>query len=359
MTLPLKLVTSLRDQAQACAGLGSPLTTRVLALLADRWSPPQALARRLADWPGDLSSNGASVPLRLAGALHALVRAGMAPELAPLYADPGCVTDAWLAGALERTLAAEEGFVLSFLDSPPQTNEVRRSAALIAGAQWLYRQAGLPLILSELGSSAGANLIWDRYALLAGGAQVGPENAVLTLTSDWSGPLPRSADHPPVLGRAGVDLNPLDPERDRERLLAYVWPDQPDRIERTTRALDEVARLSLPIARGDAVDWLAERLCSAPPGALHLIFHTIAWQYFPPDRQARGEDLLAAAGARAARDAPLARLSLEADGKEPGAALTATLWPGGASVLLARVDFHGRWIDWRAPWSRADKPPVD
>lgn len=31
------------------------------------------------------------------------------------------------------------------------------------------------------------------------------------------------------------------------------------------------------------------------------------------------------------------------------AALILRLWPGDATVDLNRADFHGRWIDWRAP----------
>ncbi|MFT6537468.1 MAG: hypothetical protein ACJAQU_002380 [Loktanella salsilacus] len=41
---------------------------------------------------------------------------------------------------------------------------------------------------------------------------------------------------------------------------------------------------------------------------------------------------------------------MEADGTDaPGAALTLRLWPGNVTVQLARIDFHGRWIDWIAP----------
>ena len=90
-------------------------------------------------------------------------------------------------------------------------------------------------------------------------------------------------------------------------------------------------------------------MASPLPGHLHLIFHTVAWQYFPAATKERGEALLAAAGARATHEAPLARLAMEADGTTPGAALTLTLWPGGRVIALGRVDFHGRWVDWQAP----------
>ncbi|MBL4870171.1 MAG: DUF2332 family protein, partial [Robiginitomaculum sp.] len=36
----------------------------------------------------------------------------------------------------------------------------------------------------------------------------------------------------------------------------------------------------------------------------------------------------------------------EADGQEPGGALTLTMWPGGETKVLARADYHGRWVKW-------------
>jgi hypothetical protein len=107
------------------------------------------------------------------------------------------------------------------------------------------------------------------------------------------------------------------------------------------------------------VDWLATRL-SPRPGALHLVYQTIAWQSFPADAQARGAALLAAAGLAATPDAPLARLAVEADGRDTGAGLSLHLWdghtPDGVAVPLGRMDYHGRWIDWQAPPPDRDRP---
>ena len=56
------------------------------------------------------------------------------------------------------------------------------------------------------------------------------------LTPDLAGPLPPvSALN--IIDRAGVDLNPLDPNKDKLRLLAYLWPDQPERLALTRAAL--------------------------------------------------------------------------------------------------------------------------
>ena len=83
-----------------------------------------------------------------------------------------------------------------------------------------------------------------------------------------------------------------------------------------------------------------------------MIYHTVAWQYFPPRTQAACRAALDRAGAEATPDAPIAHVAMEADGGAEGAALSVETWPSppGASgpTLLARVDFHGRWIAWRA-----------
>lgn len=350
----MRLEAAFRGQARACAELGSPLTARLLDGLAGRIRPGSALADRLLGWPGEISGNGASLALRLAGGLHALVRLGRDGLLAAAYGDPALGAEA-LAEAALGAMARHEAFLLDWIESPPQTNEVRRSAVLIAAARELAARMPLPLVLSELGASAGLNLIWDRYALEIGARLSRPEAPVLVLAPEWRGPLPPEAV-PVVAERAGVDLNPLDPVADRLRLLSYIWADQAERIARTEAALDAAARLRPVVARGDAILWLERRLATPRPGRLHLVCHTIAWQYFPAESQARGRALLAEAGARATAEAPLAHLGMEADGAEPGAGVRLTVWPGGREELLGRADFHGRWIDWAAAPSH---PPAD
>jgi hypothetical protein len=358
-------VSAVRDAFRAmsasCGRMGSPFMQSLLAGLAEDLTDATPVGAKVLGWPGDPTGMADALPLRLAGGLHALALTGRDSDLAAAYTAAGAglparetpmspaealrLTDAALAA-----LARNEAFLLRWLDSAPQTNEVRRSIALIAAGHWLTARFDLPLVLSELGSSAGLNLLWYRYALTVGKMTFGPDDPTLTLTPDWQGPLPPVA-RPSIRSRAGVDLNPLDPIEDRLRLLAYLWPDQPDRATRTAQALDLAARLRPEVSRGDAIDWLATRLQTRYPGAVHLVFHTVAWQYFSTAAQERGQRLLAAAGATATPDAPLVHLAMETDDASPGdgAGLTMTLWPGGQTLAVARVDFHGRWLRWTAP----------
>lgn len=339
----MRLKAALRAQGESCAAMGSPFMGRLMRVMADNWPMDRALAARMDLWPGDLGPNGASLPLRLAGGLHALTLLEAAPDLAAAY-PPHTVPDAQLLAAVKGAVLTHAEFLDRWIDSAPQTNELGRSAVLIAAARWLAARHDLSFVVSELGASAGLNLHFDAYALRVGGRSYGPDDAPVVLTPDWQGPAPASA-MPVVSARAGVDLKPLDPgsPEDALRLLAYLWPDQPERLARTRAAL---ALPPAPVDRADAVDWLETRLTSPMPGHLHLIYHTVAWQYFPAAAQKRGAALIAEAGARATDDAPLAWLGMESDGASPGAALTLHLWPGDLHLSLGRACFHGRWVRW-------------
>ena len=112
---------------------------RLLGLLADHWPATGAIARACADWQGDLGPNGASLPLRIASGLHALVLTGDA-DLAAVY-PPNPSEDAALIGAVLTALERQEEHMLGWIASPPQTNEVRRSAAIIPAVLALSRAA--------------------------------------------------------------------------------------------------------------------------------------------------------------------------------------------------------------------------
>jgi len=312
---------------------------RLCAILPDLLEDTE-LEARLSNWPGDPGPSGHSLPLRLAGALHALQLGGDA-GLGAIY-PPSAPDDAAFSAGIAQALETHATAINEFIDRPPQTNEVRRAAFIIAAASVVADRFGLPLRLFELGASAGLNLNFDRFALSTNHWTRGAGDPVLTLTPDWTGvPLP---DVPfTVAERRGVDLTPLDPVTDRRRLLAYLWPDQPERMTLTRAAL---ALPPAPVDAGDAGDWLPARL-HPTPGQTQLIYHTIAWQYFPAPVQARLRDAIETAGKSAMPDTPLALASMEADGGD-GAALSLRLWPGDETLHLGRADFHGRWIRWHA-----------
>lgn len=329
-------------QGKACGNLGSPFMARLCALFAGQDWPDGALKDRVYAWTGDIGPAGDSVPLRLCGGLHALVLKGH-EGLRAVY-PPNTSTDEALWSAVCDAMIQDVNFLDTWINSAPQTNEVRRSVTLIPLGHLLAERFGLPIRTSELGASGGLNLNWDRYALKLDGQVFGPDNPALTLSPDWTGPLPPK-NRPKVVEKLGVDLNPLNPRNpdDAMRLRAYLWPDQANRVALTKAAIDAADN---SVEQSDAIDWLETRLAHINQ-QLHLIYSTVAWQYFPAAAQARGTKLIEAAGASATLESPLAWFGMENDGQAAGAALTLRIWPGDESIDLGRADFHGRWVNWK------------
>lgn len=335
------LLTAFQMQARACADLGSPFTARLMTLLPGLLSPGTALMQRMEAWQGDLGPAGASLPLRLAGGLHHLVLTGTDAGLAAVWPP----SDADPAKAIAAALARHDAVLADWITHAPQTNEVGRSAVILPAAALLAARTGLPLVLSELGASAGLNLNFPLYALDVAGVSCGGTDPVLRLAPDWTGPAPHSGPVPVAMAR-GVDLNPLTPARDGFRLLSYIWPDQHARLARLRAALAAAADHPPQVDGADAADWLEVRLTRRFDGRCHLVFHTVAFQYFPAPAQDRIRRAMANAGARATEEAPLAWLAMEADGQPDGAAVTLCLWPGGETIALGRAGFHGQWVKW-------------
>lgn len=313
-----------------------------MTLLADRLCAGSPVADRVLGWQGDPRPQSDNVPLRLAGALHALRLDGLG--LDHVY-PPHRVDDDTLWSEIEAAFETFSDRILSWLESAPQTNEVRRSAVILPALALLQQKLGRPLELFELGASGGLNLYADQFHLQLPGAEIGPQNAKVRLKPDWTGPQ-TATTLPEIVARKGVDLNPLAPTNatDRLRLLAYLWPDQPERLERTRAAIDLAVVAPAQIDSGDAGEWLTKVL-QTPTEVGRLVYHTIAAQYFPVETKAKVRAALAAAGAQATPTRPLAHLSMEAD-KGTGASVRLTIWPGGTPHEIARADFHGRWVHW-------------
>ena len=329
-----------------CTSLGSPLTALLCGLAARRLDRGTPLGRRILDWPADPGPGVDALPLRLAGGMHALARRGH-PALDPLY-PPHPLPDAdVLWAAMQAALRTPE--LAPWLDGVPQTNEVSRSAALMAGLLVVAAETRFPVALYELGASAGLNLLLDRYDIHLGGVRAGTPGSGVMVRPDWTGPPP--PDTPVrVTHRRGVDLRPGD-VRDavhRERLRAYVWPDQQDRVARLEAAL-AIAQAGPPVVdAGDAADWTEAQVALAPqPGVTRVLMHSVAWTYFPAPTQARIATHMAAAGARATADAPLAWLGFEpSPGHLQPPALRLRTWPGGPVRLLGTGSPHGHWLRW-------------
>ena len=348
------------DQAGFCDRLGSSFTGLLCRALADGLDGSSDIERCILEWPGDASPFADSLPLRVAGALHHLVRADRACGLADLY-PPNAVPDpATLLATARGALRDQSAFVREFLQSPPQTNEVGRSAAIVAGWLEIAARTRLPLSVFEIGSSAGLNLIADRYAYRFGAVQWAPDSTSdggparelhgLTIACEWQG-RPPAVDAPlHVRSRRGCDRHPLDmtDPAQRERLLAYVWADQRERLDRLNAAITVMLSQPVIVETSGAADWLDAVLASnAERNVTRVVFHIIVWNYLDRRSQRRIAARMAETGSAAPAGSPLAWLRLELAGKDEPAELRLALWPDGTDELLARVHPHGAWVRWR------------
>ena len=344
-----KVAEAFRQQSVISEDLGSPFVGRLCSLLAERLRSSSRIVAELAELPEDTDLVLGAYPLRVAGALHGLVLTGKSKELSEVFppvAEP--LDDDELWDAVERSLHSHSDFVLRYLKSAPQTNEVRRAGILLPGFLTIAELARLPFRLLEIGASAGLNLNWDRFGYRLGSTSWGDQSSTVQLEPSWSGKAPPALGSIEITEKSGCDLHPLDPERseDRRRLLSYIWPDQMDRLQQIRAALDIARSAGGRVAKADAVGWLRSKLRPLTPGIVHVIYHSSVWMYFNASAQRAGRDVLKEAGSRATFESPVAWLRFEPDGEAPGGALTLTLWPQGEERCLARADYHGRWVNW-------------
>jgi len=338
------LVETFGIQAGWCEMLGSPLYHGLLSHIAEDVSSSGICWKLLEPYAGEAS--GLALPLRFMAAIHGLVLEGRFRRLAQFYPSAGGTADteaAWLA--LLQELELDGATVRERVPPALQTNEVARCCALLPAFLEIFRQTALPLRLLEIGCSGGLNLRWDRYRYESGDSSWGDASSPVVFRGHFvNGMIPRGPTVS-IVERRGCDLYPLDPtsEAGRRTLLAFAWPDQPERMSRLANAIEVARRVPATVERLDAVEWLEQRLAKPVAGATTVVFHSIVLPYLNARARDRVRELLSQAGERAAVDAPLAWLSMEAGGKE--AEVHLTLWPAKRRRLIATTGYHGRDVE--------------
>lgn len=341
-----EIAQQIGEQADHVLHHGAPGTAAICRAMIALARTDTACGRRIAQWPGSVL--GDAMPLRLAGGLHHLFRKGAAPALGAVYAQE--VTDqAEIDAIVASVVAHHDAELLPWFDGPPQTNEAGRSASFVAALHWLASRTTPVFELNEIGSSAGMNLLIDRYAYELGGVVSGPHDARCVIRPEWQGPPP--PDTPFLIETVrGCDINPIDVRDDAaaERLMAYIWPEAEARFERMEAGIAMIHERGIDLVQADAADWITARLAEPQaPGVTRVLMHSIVWQYIPPDRQAMIEHAMAEAGANATPERPLAWITLETNRATFRHELMVRFWPGGEEAqLLGEAHAHGAWVEW-------------
>jgi len=346
-----RILAHFREQSAFCAGYGSPFTAQLIASMADDLAARGPVADLVGRWPTNPRKDALS--LRVAGALHHATLIGADPALAASY--PAARADWSMDEVWPRArafLAREREAVAQFIRSAPQTNETRRSIALLAGFLAFAHEHPGPIETLEIGASAGLNLHWDRFAYRTASWSWGGDSPV-AIDAEWKGAPPPLAVRIDVRRRAASDLSPLDisDPAERLRLRSYVWADQPDRLARFDGAVALARDAGVRVERADAAEWLAARLPQRARDAATVVYHSIFLQYPPRETRAEIAAAIESAGAQATRAAPLAWLRLEPETVLGGPLestrmlLDLTIWPGGERRILAATDGHVRSVE--------------
>jgi hypothetical protein len=310
---------------------------------------------------------GQARPTLLLAAVHYLLLGGTGHPLARFYPSvPTAQSDGGsgltLADAFRSFCADQRPGLLALIESGrTQTNDVRRTAALVLALQEIGRRRPLPLALVEVGASAGLNLLYGRYRYRFAETAVGVTCSEVEVRVSVDDRIESRIDRivPAAASAIGIDVAPIDLfDPDQVRWLrSFVWPELSDDADRLMAAIDLARTAPATVVEGDGIDRLPGVVDEIPRHVLPVVFHATLLTYLDPRRRVELFETLAAIGATR----PLASIALESpgllataggidlshvDASNASFVLTTALWRHGhrSDAALAQVDPYGRWI---------------
>jgi hypothetical protein len=305
---------------------------------------PAALFRECATDPLALSlvpdSPSWDVPHRLLAGARWLALSGDVDDFET-------AVDPW--GSFHAVLEEHGDWLSRFVrERPVQTNEVQRCWVLLPILLTVARLADRPLDLVELGTSAGLNLLWDRYGYRYGAGVWGDPESPLQLEGEERSAVPAELlrIEVQVRRRVGIDLQPVDVMTvEGLRLLDTFVRDDGYRT-RLRQASEVLGREPPELVRGDYLDLLPGILQARSDSALTVVFQTISTVYLSDEER----DSLRAIVEKAGAEGPLAWISTptpEEHGQRRGDyPLELAIWPGRERRIVARMNVRGEWLEW-------------
>ncbi|UJL47693.1 DUF2332 domain-containing protein [Virgibacillus sp. NKC19-16] len=294
------------------------------------------------------SQGGQPIPNLFFGAVHFLLLKGTSHHLKNFY---GSITDT--PENPNQCFPYLKDFCKKYSDEIitvmqrklVQTNEVRRCSYLYPSFCFAYEKVQKPLALIEIGTSAGLQLLWDKYSYTYKTDDVyGNNDSIVQINGEVEGrgfPLLRK-NSPPVASRTGIDLHvsDLNDPDDFLWLKALIWPEHNDRRELFERAANYATRNHLNLIEGDGVALLPEIIKEIPKDSAIIVFHThVANQFSNQDKLMLLEEIR--------------NMGKERDTFH----LYNNMWDGELHLdyyldgnehnfIVGETDSHGRWFTW-------------
>ena len=341
------ILSHFEEQGGWCAGLGSPFTAALCRAFADDYTAGGPIRTLCKDWTGNPRKD--ALALRITGALHHAVLTGTDPVLAAAYPAQRpnwSIEEVWPRARhwLEHNLE----HVRAFMQSPPQTNETRRSIAMLPAFLELAERFDMPMHLLELGASAGLNQNWDLFNYETESWSRKGDSGV-TVRTNWSGNPPKhlSAEFD-IASRAACDISPLDifdPAKALQ-LKCYTWADQEERLTRLDAAIKLAIETGVHVETANASDWLEAKLAHRPADGLTVVFHSVYLIYPPRDEIQRTMRVIREAGEAATASSPLAWVCFEPESLFGGVKVSPKMhtrlqaWPHGEARFINTSDGH-------------------
>lgn len=265
-----------------------------------------------------------------------------------------------------------------------QMNEVGRCADIVPALAPAIHD-GREIVLIDVGTGAGLALHLDRYRYVfrrprGPAATAGPEDARVLIETEVRGPIvpPLATTLPRVVGRFGIDIEPLDlAEPDVLAWLAACLPQEIGALTRFHQAAQVAIAHPADLIRGHALAALPELLARIPNGPLICLMDTYVHVFFDAEELRRFRELVDAVGSERDLDwisiDPLVPMGRAATGSVHGISVPAGLLErnreAGVFGVISRLGYRdGRssgallglahpgaaWLEWLAP---AAHPP--
>lgn len=295
------------------------------------------------------ASHGQPVPNLLFASVHYLLLSGSQHELQEFYPsitrDPRPFEGSFLPFK-DFCLHHREEIINLLQTRLVQTNEIRRCTYLYPSFCYIYGKVKKPLSLIEIGTSAGLQLLWDRYSYSYGTEDTygDPDSSVHLTAQMRNGNVPGlSQNSPQVAWRMGIDLHVIDlsNKNDYLWLKSLIWSEHKERLELFERAVQLFNAHPVDLVEGDGVSLLPDVIEQVPTDSILCIFHTHVANQMSDDSKRKLIENVRVIGAK--RDVFHLYNNISDIGK-----LHLDYFSNGTEFneVIGETDGHGRWFDW-------------